>query len=58
MFIAEVMVEGVDVVLPNVSTHPEFGQALEDAKNAGVEILYLGCKVEEDSLEINREKGS
>lgn len=42
----------VTKVLPNVETHPEFGEALEEAKAAGVQILELPCKVTEDGLEI------
>lgn len=44
--------EGVYEVRPNMSTHPEFGAALEAAKAAGVEVLFLPCKVGEDSLEV------
>ncbi len=47
-----IQMEGISQVLPNISTHPEFGQALEDAKAAGVDILFLQCKVKADSLEI------
>lgn len=42
----------VTKVLPNVETHPEFGEALTEAKAAGVQILELPCKVTEDGLEI------
>lgn len=42
----------VTKVLPNVETHPEFGEALAEAKVAGVQILELPCKVTEDGLEI------
>lgn len=44
--------EGVTEVLPNVDTHPEFADALEEAKNAGVEVWYLPCAVTEDTLRI------
>lgn len=47
-----IQVENVTEVRPNVETHPEFGVALQEAKAAGVEILCLSCKVEEDGLEI------
>ena len=47
-----IQVENVTEVRPNVETHPEFGVAIEEAKAAGVEILCLSCKVEEDGLEI------
>ena len=39
-------------VLPNLETHPEFGQALEEAKKAGVEVLFLQCSVSENELKI------
>ena len=42
----------VTKVLPNVETHPEFGEALAEAKAAGVQILELPCKVTEDGLGI------
>lgn len=47
-----IQMEGVDEVRPNVATHPEFGQALDEAKAAGVEILFLKCQVEKNSLKI------
>lgn len=47
-----IQMEGVMEVRPNVTTHPEFGIALEEAKEAGVQVLFLPCKVREDSLEI------
>ena len=46
-----IQMEGIDSVLPNVATHPEFGTALDEAVKAGVEIKFIKCKVEEDSLE-------
>ena len=47
-----IQVDGVAEVRPNNDTHPEFGIALKEAKNAGVEVLFLQCHVEKDSLEI------
>ena len=47
-----IQMEGIHQVLPNVDMHPEFGQAMEEAKEAGVEILFLECKLGKDSLEI------
>lgn len=47
-----ITMEGVYEVRPNISTHPEFGAALEAAGAAGVEIWFLPCKVGEASLEI------
>lgn len=48
-----IQMEGVTEVRPNVETHPEFGVALETAKEAGVEILFLTCKVTPDELYLN-----
>ena len=50
-----VQMEEVNEVRANVTTHKEFGQALEEAKAAGVKVLCLGCKVTEDTLEVDRE---
>ena len=37
--------EGVTEVRANVATHKAFGDALEEAKAAGVEVIFLPCKV-------------
>ena len=50
-----VQTEEINEVRANVTTHKEFGQALEEAKAAGVKVLCLGCKVTEDTLEVERE---
>ena len=47
-----IQMEGINEVRPNIDTHPEFGVALQEAKEAGVKILYLTCKVGRDNLEI------
>ena len=47
-----IQVEGITEVRPNVSTQPEFGTALAEAKAAGVRVLFLLCRVGRDSLEI------
>ncbi len=47
-----IQMDGVLEVRPNLDTHPEFGAALEEAKAAGVEVLFLTCHVEPDRLEI------
>lgn len=44
---------GVTKVLPNMETHPAFGIALSEAEAAGVQVLYLPCRVGEDLLEID-----
>jgi len=47
-----IQMEGVFEVLPNRKTHPEFAEALENAKTSGVEVLFLQCRVKADELEI------
>ena len=47
-----IQMEGVEKVLPNTKTHPEFATALENAQKAGVEVWFLPCKVQPDNLEI------
>lgn len=50
-----IQMEGVKEVLPYTVTHPEFSVALQEARDAGVEVLYLQCKVEPDTLMIREE---
>ena len=45
-----IQIPGVSEVYANIETHREFGIALEEAKNAGVRILFLQCEVREDEL--------
>ena len=47
-----IQMDGVSEVRANVDTHPEFGVALEDAKKAGVQVVFLKCHVEPDTLMI------
>ena len=47
-----IQMDGVSVVKPNISTHAEFGTAMDEAISAGVEVLFLKCHVEPDSLVI------
>ena len=44
--------EGVKEVRANVETHQEFGDAMEEAKAAGVDVCFFQCHVEPDSLRI------
>ena len=45
-----IQMDGIYEVRPNISTHKEFGEALEMAREEGVSILFLPCHVESDSL--------
>lgn len=47
-----IQMDGITEVRPNVQMHPEFGAAWEEAKLAGVEILFLVCHVEPDALTV------
>ena len=51
-----IQVEGVSEVRPNIETHPEFGEALKEAEEAGVEVLNLECNVKKDELTIKASK--
>ena len=42
--------EGISEVRPNKATDPEFTRAYEQAVRAGVQVLFLQCKVQQDSL--------
>lgn len=44
--------EGITEVRANMETHPAFGDALEAAKQAGVEVVFLPCKVLPDEVYI------
>lgn len=49
---------GVTKVLPNDQTQPEFGEALREAEEAGVKVLYLPCIVKPNEVVVDREKAS
>lgn len=49
-----IQMNGITEVRPNMVTHPAFGEALEKAKAAGVEVLFLPCRVTQDMLEYER----
>ncbi len=44
--------EGIDEVRPNMDTDPDFAVAFDEARNAGVKILFLKCRVTRESLQI------
>ena len=47
--------KGVHVFRPNWETHPEFGEALIEAKEAGVEIVAVDCMVRPGIVEIDEQ---
>ena len=48
-----IQMKGVHVLQPNWKTQPEFGEALIEARDAGVEILALDCRVVPGTVEID-----
>lgn len=50
-----IQITDVKFLIPNDVTHPAFGEALQKAKEAGVEILAFDSIVCKDSLVLNRE---
>lgn len=49
-----IQMSGVRCFRPNDRTHPQFGEALRRAAQAGVEVLAVDCVVERDRLEIRQ----
>lgn len=47
-----IQMEGITEVRPNLATHPQFGAALDEAKKAGVKVIFLPCRVTENTLNI------
>lgn len=47
-----IQMEGITEVLPNRETDPVFANMLEEAEAAGVQVLFLPCRVWPDGLEI------
>lgn len=45
--------EGIDEVRPNAETDPEFAKAFFEAKQSGVEVMFLRCKVKPDEIYID-----
>lgn len=46
--------KGCALFCPNEGTHPQFGAALRQAAQAGVEVLAMDCQVTPDSLTVDR----
>lgn len=49
-----IQMKGVRYFTPNTATHPQFAQALVKAKEAGVEIFAVDCKVTPESIQADR----
>ena len=50
-----IQTEGVTEVRPNAATHPAFAQALEEAKEAGVKVIFLPCRVTPERLTVRED---
>lgn len=50
-----IQMKGVKYFTPNMKTHAAFGEALQKAKEHGVNVLAYDCKVTKDSIEIEKE---
>ncbi len=48
-----IQMEDVSLFMPNDDTHPAFGDALRKAREAGVQILAVDCRVTENSIEVS-----
>ncbi|WP_405744800.1 DNA/RNA nuclease SfsA [Anaerovibrio slackiae] len=47
-----IQMEGINEVRPNITTHPAYGKAVEEALAAGVKVLFLCTEVKENELRI------
>ena len=45
-----IQMEGINEVRPNIETHAEFGEAMDEAVKEGVEVLFLTCHIEPDEV--------
>lgn len=50
-----IQMNGIREVRPNIETHKEFGEALKNAADSGVEVVFYLCEVTENSLRITEE---
>lgn len=48
-----IQMKGVDHFEPNYRTHAAFGEALKEAKDAGVNVMAIDCIVTEDDMTAN-----
>ncbi len=49
-----IQMDGVTEVRANRATHPEFADAMEEARKAGVKAVFFTCHVEPDELTVTR----
>ncbi len=46
----------VKEVRPNIETHPAFGEAMEQARAAGVQVITIGCSIKPDTLIVDKKR--
>ena len=46
----------VNEVRPNIETHPAFGEAMEQARAAGVQVITIGCSIKPDTLIVDKKR--
>lgn len=51
-----IQMNGISEVRPNISTHKEFGEALDTAVKNGVRIIFYLCRVTENEIIITEER--
>ena len=49
-----IQMDGVTEVRANRATHPEFADAMEEARKAGVKAVFFTCHVEPDELTVTK----
>ena len=47
-----IQMKGITLFEPNWNTHPAFGEVLQRAQKAGVNLIARDCLVTEDTIEI------
>lgn len=50
-----IQMKNVKYFTPNTRTHPEFGKALQKAREQGVHIVAYDCEVKKDEIKIRKE---
>lgn len=49
-----IQMKGITSFMPNMDTHPAFGEALQEASQAGVHIMAYDCIVTKEELSIDQ----
>lgn len=49
-----IQMKGITSFMPNMDTHPAFGEALKEARQAGVHVMAYDCLVTKEELSIDQ----